>query len=682
MLRITLPLAAMLLAPAAIRIARAEADASGTLRFPSGASMTMYECDSAADCATWVFTGNKGHGQWSDGSIADLSVGHSDGDAIIIIRNDSASSPTHGQRAIYQGTLQGNRIDGVVLRTWPGHLNNGSIIENWYAVLGDKPTPPPTARSTAKPENLPAELHVCSGGCGSLTWHDGHYVSSGGSPMIITHFTDNSIVLLRIDGPNQWFHNGLAFLYRGDIGADRSTAHGTQTNIFGDNGGHIGFSASWGAQLSALPSQGRPPQQASPAPPSQQSAAAAPIPNTDARVFQLPAETKSSNLQALPARMTVCEVDWCAEGGAGPALWTFSGSTGHGSWGENTEATLTVEKFDSTGVVIKRMDTAGKTKGLTVTLRGQLSDRYIVGDEYLSWPGHWENGKSFAWSAQAALPATGRRVSIKGNWQAPNNWRTQQGRPIVMRIEEDGDRVTGWLLGENGTPQFEGHFASDTVIEGRSRDDRNGGEVRWVPQKLYLDDPDHLAQRDDPALFAVFRASADTGDLPCDRANSFHATPNFAFLRGRLALSNHKDFANAACWLRIAALQGHARAQAMLASQIYNGQGVTQSDSLAFEWARSSAERNDILGEMLLAALYKEGKGVAADPKQYEYWNSRVKQRRADQLWALLDKKTPIGLTGREAIGAAFSMATTVADSTDWLLGHECRRWEDGHCIQ
>jgi hypothetical protein len=95
-----------------------------------------------------------------------------------------------------------------------------------------------------------------------------------------------------------------------------------------------------------------------------------------------------------------------------------------------------------------------------------------------------------------------------------------------------------------------------------------------------------------------------------------------------------------------------------------------------------SAERNDILGEMLLAALYKEGKGVAADPKQYEYWNSRVKQRRSDQLWALLDKKTPIGLTGREAIGAAFSLATKIADSTDWILGPECHRWEDGHCIQ
>jgi hypothetical protein len=32
------------------------------------------------DCATWVFAGNKGHGQWSDGAIADLSVGHSDSD--------------------------------------------------------------------------------------------------------------------------------------------------------------------------------------------------------------------------------------------------------------------------------------------------------------------------------------------------------------------------------------------------------------------------------------------------------------------------------------------------------------------------------------------------------------------------------------------------------------------------
>jgi hypothetical protein len=54
---------------------------------------------------------------------------------------------------------------------------------------------------------------------------------------------------------------GLAFLYRGEIGSDQSTAHGTPTNIFGDKGGHIGFSASWGAQLSALPSQGKPPQQ-------------------------------------------------------------------------------------------------------------------------------------------------------------------------------------------------------------------------------------------------------------------------------------------------------------------------------------------------------------------------------------------------------------------------------------
>ncbi len=686
MLRVTLCLVAMLLGSAVVRIARAELGSPGGLKFPAGASMTMYECDSAADCATWVFVGNKGHARWSDGAVADLSVGHSDSDAIVIIRNDSPSSPTHGQRAIYQGTLQGNRIDGTMLKTWPGHLNNGSLIENWYAVLGDEPTPPPTARSIAKPENLPAELHLCSGGCGSLTWHDGHYVSSGGSPFMITRFSGDSIVLLRIDGPNQWFHNGLAFLYRGEIGADQSTAHGTQTNIFGDNGGHIGFSASWGAQLSALPSQGKPPQQMSPAAPqspqSQQSAATAPTPNADAHVLELPAETKTANLLALPARMTVCEIDWCAQGGAGPALWTFSGNTGHGSWGEGTEAALTVERFDSTGVIIRRTDTAGKTKGMTVTLRGQLSDRYIVGDEVLSWPGHWEDGKSFTWSAQAALPPAGPRVSIKGNWQAPNHWRTPQGRPVGMRIEVDADRVTGWLQGGDAAPQFEGHFAGNTVIDGRYRDQAARGEVRWVPQKLYLDDPDHLGQRDLPAAFSLFRASADTDDLPCDRDNSVHATPNFAFLRGRLALSNHKDFAKAACWLRIAALQGHARAAGMLASQTYNGQGVAQSDTLAFEWARASAERNDILGEMLLAALYKEGKGVAADPKQYEYWNSRVKRRRSDQLWALLDKKTPIGLTGREAIGAAFSMATTIADSTDWLLGADCRRWYNGHCLQ
>ena len=39
-----------------------------------------------------------------------------------------------------------------------------------------------------------------------------------------------------------------------------------------------------------------------------------------------------------------------------PCPMTFSGNIGHGSWGEGTEATLTVEKFDSTGVVIKRTD--------------------------------------------------------------------------------------------------------------------------------------------------------------------------------------------------------------------------------------------------------------------------------------------------------------------------------------
>ncbi len=70
------------------------------------------------------------------------------------------------------------------------------------------------------------------------------------------------------------------------------------------------------------------------------------------------------------------------------------------------------------------------------------------------------------------------------------------------------------------------------------------------------------------------------------------------------------DYDEAAKWYRLAAEQGHARAQSELGQLLQLGQGVNKDLKEAVRWYRASQEKEDAIALFCLADLYKDGTGV------------------------------------------------------------------------
>ena len=86
-------------------------------------------CDAGSceqgNSGTWIFSGTKGVARWPKGQIARLTILRLDATSLLIRREDDPSSVSPGYVAIYEGTRQGERIDGKIHAAWPGHFPNG-----------------------------------------------------------------------------------------------------------------------------------------------------------------------------------------------------------------------------------------------------------------------------------------------------------------------------------------------------------------------------------------------------------------------------------------------------------------------------------------------------------------------------------------------------------------------------
>jgi hypothetical protein len=109
------------------------------------------------------------------------------------------------------------------------------------------------------------------------------------------------------------------------------------------------------------------------------------------------AQAPSKARAATPVAMTECEgVNNCA-------TWTFLGSQGNGQWPSGDTANLSVERYDSTSVVIRRADSTGPSAGLTAVYTGTRRGDRVGGEFTSSWPGHLDN-KSGNWYATVEAP--------------------------------------------------------------------------------------------------------------------------------------------------------------------------------------------------------------------------------------------------------------------------------------
>ncbi len=80
------------------------------------------------------------------------------------------------------------------------------------------------------------------------------------------------------------------------------------------------------------------------------------------------------------------------------------------------------------------------------------------------------------------------------------------------------------------------------------------------------------------------------------------------------------DYAAAASWYRRAAEQSHAGGQLKLAFMYANGRGVPQDYAEAASWYRLAAEQGDAEAQYNLGFMYGNGEGVPQDDAEAAKW--------------------------------------------------------------
>jgi TPR repeat protein len=73
-------------------------------------------------------------------------------------------------------------------------------------------------------------------------------------------------------------------------------------------------------------------------------------------------------------------------------------------------------------------------------------------------------------------------------------------------------------------------------------------------------------------------------------------------------------------WFRLAAEQGHARAQYNLSFMYYSGIGTPKDYKAAIRWYRAVAERGETSAQRFLALMYRDGVGTTQDYKTGHMW--------------------------------------------------------------
>lgn len=89
-----------------------------------------------------------------------------------------------------------------------------------------------------------------------------------------------------------------------------------------------------------------------------------------------------------------------------------------------------------------------------------------------------------------------------------------------------------------------------------------------------------------------------------------------------------QDLAKSAVWLRKAADQGYAPAQAVLGGLYAIGEGLAADSDKAVYWFRKAADQGDAVGQAGLATCYARGLGLTKDDKQAFAWFKKAAEQR------------------------------------------------------
>ena len=105
---------------------------------------------------------------------------------------------------------------------------------------------------------------------------------------------------------------------------------------------------------------------------------------------------------------------------------------------------------------------------------------------------------------------------------------------------------------------------------------------------------------------------------------------------GRLAEKGRPDYEQALIWYRAAADKEYPEAQRKLGALYAAGNGVTRSDSAAYQWYRDSAEQGYAPAQVAVGELFEAGRGVNRDYVRALAWYTKAAEKDYAQAQYLL----------------------------------------------
>jgi hypothetical protein len=308
----------------------------------------------------------------------------------------------------------------------------------------------------------------------------------------------------------------------------------------------------------------------------------------------------------------------------------------------------------------------------TVTNPSHLKDSFgaelekVAGPEDPRFPPALARAKSL--NARPFLPE--KPFDLAGIWQ-PQELQGPAGR---INIEQKGGLVTMAYVYVNAGTIFTGRYEKNPIFEGTGKSRKS--LAKDEPWSVFLDDPDHLRINAEGLSHQFFRITAPAShDLPCDEQNRYHVTAFHAWVRGQGAMAD-KDETAARCWLSISANEGYPQGQSLYAASLVRR---TPPDyDLAFDMAVKSARQGDIGGELMLAQLFREGKGTAADPVKAGYWQEQAQRSQKIKIWQAANAKVFYGMSALDIAELSFEVTQyLVKDANEMATGgyhYNCMR--------
>jgi hypothetical protein len=221
----------------------------------------------------------------------------------------------------------------------------------------------------AKSPALPEVMRFCGPAhCATLTWNNGHYDAvyddtPGTSTYTVELFTAEAVRIVRHE------KGGDTAVLTGRISAQgNSIVDGKLTWTSGPTG-TFPFTMTWGLNPAQPKTEGdRPP--------------------FDSPDIPAAAAGTQPDVTTVPLLLNECEP-------VGPnklcGTWTWDGEKYLSVWDQGTVAHMSVQQWNSAGVILKRSDYA-LTAGTTATYTGHWQkDGTILGEAAINWPGHFPN---------------------------------------------------------------------------------------------------------------------------------------------------------------------------------------------------------------------------------------------------------------------------------------------------